>query len=189
MIWITVAGGPCALRNRAEALKAPYAPRAGAVVQRSKLSGSLSAGSRPERSRHTPARVGRGGIDDQVDPSEATADVLERGEDRRLVGDVHLHRVRSNHANPLEGLGRASTACHIPAVGEQPLDDRETQIAGADDKGSGHQALAVSLAADSITGSDPSPVPLMRRGRLVAAVAIGTSRMGVRAVVVSRCRC
>jgi len=41
--WITVAGPPCAFRNRAEALRVAYAPRAGEVAQRSKLSGSLSA--------------------------------------------------------------------------------------------------------------------------------------------------
>src|SRR5207244_13412822 len=55
VIWITVARPPCAFRNRAEALRAAYAPRTGDVAQRSKLSGSLSASVPPPNGPAPPA--------------------------------------------------------------------------------------------------------------------------------------
>ena len=64
----------------------------------------------------------------------------QRGEHGRLVGDVDLERVGAGRAHLLERLRRARAARDRPAVGEQPLDDREAEVAGADDECGGHPA-------------------------------------------------
>ncbi|MEJ7718932.1 MAG: hypothetical protein WKF31_13595, partial [Thermoleophilaceae bacterium] len=86
------------------------------------------------------AAVGRRGVDHEVDAAVALGHLAQRGEDRRLVGDVHLQGVRPGRAHPLERLRRAGAAGHRPPVGEQALDDRVAEVASADDQCGGHRS-------------------------------------------------
>jgi hypothetical protein len=58
--------------------------------------------------------------------------------------------MRPGSADAIESLGRESAASHLPAIGEQSLDDREAQVARADHKGSRHQARFPVLAAETL---------------------------------------
>ena len=68
----------------------------------------------------------------------AGGDVPQRTEHGVLIGDVHLQRVGAGGADPLEGGRGLGCPDDRPVVGEQPLDDRVAEVAGADDERDGH---------------------------------------------------